>query len=176
MKTINDKIKIYAYKHNGDFHRLWPETILLSETKDYYVTASPYKSRVIENNNHYWFTKEVAISYFSKKRWFNIIIMFKENEVVYYCNLASPVLVELDSLKYIDYDLDYKYFVNSQKTKVLDRKEFNVNKYKYRYPTWVENKIHKEMKILQEWVKNEICPFSKEFREKWYEEYNSRRK
>lgn len=169
------QIKVYAYKHNGDFHRMWPDTYLLSETKDYYVTGTYVKSKVIESNNHFWYTKEPALCYFSTKRWFNIIIMFKEREIVYYCNLASPILKELDSLKYIDYDLDYKYFVNTNKTKVLDRKEFNINKFKYNYPEWTEKKILKEMKILQSWVKNEIGPFSESFRNKWYKELMDKR-
>lgn len=160
--------KIYAYKHNGDFHRMWSESEVLQETKDYMVLNTKNNTRVIESTNHCWYTKEEAICYFSKKRWFNIIIMYKPNEVVYYCNLASPILLELDTLKYIDYDLDLKYFVNSKKIVILDKKEFAVNKFKYEYPEWLEEKVQQELKILTTWAKNEIGPFSAEFRDNWH--------
>lgn len=162
--------KIFAYKHNGDFHRLWSESNIIYENKDYIVAYTKVNTRVIESSNHCWYTKEDAICYFSKKRWFNIIIMYKPNEVVYYANLASPILVELDTLKYIDYDLDLKYFVNSKRINILDRKEFAVNKHKYEYPKWVEEKVVSELKILTTWAKHEIGPFSKEFRDKWIKE------
>lgn len=162
--------KIYAYKHNGDFHRLWSESEILLETKDYFVTKTLSKVKVIEAENRYWYTKEPAICYFSKKRWFNIIIIYKDNEVLYYCNMASPILRELNALKYIDYDLDLKYFVNSKKIKVLDRREYMVNKEKYHYPDWIDIKLEKELKILQTWAKNEIGPFSKEFRDNLFEQ------
>lgn len=169
----NTKIKTYAYKHNGQFHRVWTENFLLNETKDYYIVATNQNVRVIETKNHFWYTKEPAINYFSKKHWFNIIVMFKEKEIVYYCNLASPVLFEAGVLKYIDYDLDVKYYVESKKMKILDRKEFSVNKGSFEYPEWLVSKIYNELSILQKWIKNEMGPFSPKFREKWYEQMRS---
>lgn len=162
-----NKIKIFAYKHNGEFHRLWTESEILVETKDYYIISTPQKVKILENGHHVWYTKEPAIGYFSKKRWFNIIAIYKEKEVMYYCNIASPILKELNALKYIDYDLDVKYFTKSKKIKVLDRKEFAVNKEKYNYPDWICSVVEKELKTLQVWAKNEIGPFSKEFRDKF---------
>ena len=166
----NDKVVTYAYKHDGSFHRVWTNNTLLCHTKDYYIVGTDENVRVIETKNHYWFTKEPALNYFSKKRWFNIIIMFKEKDIVYYCNLATPILEEMGTLKYIDYDLDVKYYVNSKKIKILDKNEFNVNKFKYKYPEWIEERVLEELKILQSWMKNEIGPFSPQFREKWYKE------
>ena len=61
-------LKIYAYKHPGDFHRMWRETKIVKETKDYYVTYTPRRTFVIENNGSKWHTKEDAICYFSKKK------------------------------------------------------------------------------------------------------------
>ncbi|MGL5020856.1 MAG: DUF402 domain-containing protein [Mycoplasmatales bacterium] len=165
-----NKIKIFAYKHNGDFHRLWSKSEIVLETKDYFITKTPNRVRVIEQESHFWFTKEPAICYFSKKRWFNIIIIFRPNDVLYYCNIASPILKELETLKYIDYDLDLKYFVSSKKIKILDRNEYIENKEKYNYPEWIDKKVERELKILHTWAKNEIGPFSQEFRDKFFAE------
>ncbi len=165
-------IDIFAYKHSGEFHRKWHDIEILSETKDYIITHSKPKTKVLESSGNYWYTKEPAICYFSKKRWFNIIIMYKGHEVVYYCNLASPILKELNSLKYIDYDLDLKYFSNTKTSVILDKKEFKQHSMDYDYPQWVIDVVLKETKILQEWAKNEQGPFSLEFREHWYNKIN----
>ncbi len=167
---MSKKIKIYAYKHDGSFHRNWTSSEILVETKDYFITYTPSRIRVLESNNNSWGTKEPAIGYFSKKRWFNITIIYRNDEIMYYCNLASPILKELNSLKYIDYDLDVKYYVNADSMKILDKNEYQTNKLKYDYPEWIDKKVQKELKVLVSWLKHEVGPFSEEFRQKWYKE------
>lgn len=165
MSEIN---KIYAYKHDGTFHRMWDKVKLLKETKDYYICANYKKSKVYEKNNIFWRTHENAILYYSKNHWFNILIMFKKDKIVYYCNLATPAILEQDSIKYIDYELDVKYFVETRDMVLLDQNEYDYYKVKYDYPKWILSKIEKEKNILFEWIKNETGPFSEEFRKKWY--------
>lgn len=41
--------------------------------------------------------------------------MIRENGVSYYCNLASPFVLDNEALKYIDYDLDVKVFADGEK-------------------------------------------------------------
>ncbi len=41
--------------------------------------------------------------------------MIREKGVSYYCNLASPFLLDDEALKYIDYDLDIKVFPDGEK-------------------------------------------------------------
>lgn len=166
------EINIFAYKHDGSFHRKWFDEQILSETKDYIITASPTHTKVLESRGNFWVTKEPAICYFSKKRWFNIIVMYKENEVVYYCNLASPILKELNSLKYIDYDLDIKYYASTKRVLILDKKEFKHNATLYEYPDWISEQVLRETKVLQNWAKNEIGPFSEDFRLFWKDKIN----
>ena len=36
--------------------------------------------------------------------------MIRDNGISYYCNLASPFVLDKEALKYIDYDLDVKVF------------------------------------------------------------------
>ncbi len=164
---MSKSVNVFAYKHDASFHREWFDEEILLETKDYLITHSPVSTTVLESRGIYWQTKEPAICYFSKKRWFNIIIMFKPTEIVYYCNLATPILKELNTLKYIDYDLDLKYYTDTKKIIILDKKEFKLNKELYDYPNWIINQINREVKVLQNWAKNEIGPFSVTFRENW---------
>lgn len=167
MRNIN---KIYAYKHNGDFHRVSQKVELLKETKDYFIIKNKKGNEVYESKNYRWRTREDAIFYFSKHHWFNIILMYKKDSIVYYCNLATPPIYEHESVKYIDYELDVKYYTQDKVVKVLDQKEYEINQKKFGYSDKLMEQIESELKILKKWIKLEIGPFSKEFREKYKEE------
>lgn len=167
METISH----YAYKYNGDFHRYWQDAIKLSETRDYIITSTPKNTNVIEGDGYFWKSRELAINYFSKDKWYNVIIMFKDDEVVYYCNLASPCLIEANSIKYIDYDLDVKYFPSTKQIKVLDRNEYSVNSKRYHYPQQIKQIIEKQLKEIKYLMLNEIGPFDPAFANKWQEFY-----
>lgn len=164
MKDIN---KVYAYKHDGSFHRMTDKVELLKETKDYYIVLNRAGNHVQEVKDHRWKTKEKAVIYFSKNHWFNIMVMYKKNRIVYYCNLASPIMYEQQSLKYIDYDLDVKYFVDTKDILILDENEYKFHSKKYQYSPKIAQKIESEMKVLKNWIKHEIGPFSKEFRDRY---------
>lgn len=165
------KLDHYAYKYNGDFHRYWQNAIKLSETRDYIITCTPQNTNVIEGDGYFWKSRELAINYFSKDKWFNVIIMFKDNEIVYYCNLASPCLIESNSVKYIDYDLDVKYYTTTKQIKVLDRNEYITNGKKYHYPVQIKQIIEKQLKEIKFLMKNEVGPFDPKFAEKWQQYY-----
>ncbi len=165
------KIGHYAYKYNGSFHRYWQDAIKLAETRDYIITATPKGTNVIEGDGYFWRSRELAINYFSKDKWFNVIIMYKDNEIVYYCNLASPCLIESNSIKYIDYDLDVKYFPKTKQIKILDRNEFKNNSELYNYPTEILNIVEKQLEEIKFLMENEIGPFEPNFATKWKDYY-----
>ncbi len=167
METIGH----YAYKYDGSFHRFWQDAIKLDETRDYVITTTPKGTNVVEGDGYFWRSRELAINYFSKEKWFNVIIMYKDDEVVYYCNLASPCLIEAKSIKYIDYDLDVKYFPASKKIKVLDLNEYKSNSQIYKYPKSVRDIIENQLEEVQYMMKNEIGPFHPDFAQKWKRHY-----
>lgn len=167
-----EKIGHYAYKHDGTFHRYWQDAIKLGETRDYIITTTPKGTNVIEGDGYFWRSRELAINYFSKEKWYNVIIMFKDDEIVYYCNLASPCLYETKSIKYIDYDLDVKYFSKTKKIKVLDANEYKINAENYKYPKLVMEIVEKQLEELKYLMENEIGPFAPEFATKWKKKYN----
>ena len=75
---IGDKRQIQCYKHNGKIHRAWDEAILLDEKKDYMVFGNN-KTIVTKAEGITWKTKEPAIMYFFKDKWYNIIAQLKKD-------------------------------------------------------------------------------------------------
>ena len=117
-----DFITIKSYKHDGSLHRTWRDTMVL-KTSDNAIIGCNDHTLVTEADGRRWVTREPALIYFHKHYWFNIVTMIRDNGVSYYCNLASPSVMDREALKYIDYDLDVKVFPNGEK-RLLDVDEY----------------------------------------------------
>ncbi len=123
---IGDKFQIQCYKHNGKIHRAWDEAIVLDIKKDYIVFGNN-KTKVTEAQGTWWKTKEPAIMYFFKNEWYNIISQIKKDGIYYYCNIATPFIIEEGTIKYIDYDLDLRIYPSGE-FKILDKLEYEYHK------------------------------------------------
>ena len=129
-----------------------------------------YKTLVIESDGRTWHTKEPAIMFFSKKHWFNIIGQLKKTGIYYYCNIASPFIIEKNTIKYIDYDLDLRVFPDGS-FKVLDRGEYNYHKKIMNYSDDIDKILKQELTILINKVREKEYPFNKETIEIYYKLY-----
>ncbi|AIM64593.1 hypothetical protein WS105_1003 [Weissella ceti] len=125
---------------------------------------------VIEDDGRRWVTREPAIVYFHRKYWFNIVAMLRENGVSYYCNLASPFVLDKEALKYIDYDLDVKVFPDGER-RLLDADEYEVHKARWQYPADIDFILKEHVKILVDWIEQERGPFSQAYVDLWYRRY-----
>ncbi len=164
-----DILKIHKYKHDGQIDRSWNEATYLDEDNDYMIFAN-YKSLVIEKDGRTWRTKEPAIMYFSKKNWFNIIGQIKKSGIYYYCNIASPYIIEDDTIKYIDYDLDLRVFPDGS-FKILDRGEYQYHKKKMNYSEQLDKILKSELTNLINKARNKEYPFNKNSINYYYNEY-----
>jgi protein associated with RNAse G/E len=128
---INTWIEVQSYKHNGDLHRAWQRNFVLENNDDWLIVASRV-TPVIEGNGRVWYTREPAVTFFSKKMWFNAIGMIKPGGIAFYVNIASPTLIDGNVAKYIDYDLDFK-MSETDKLSSLDHNEFlkHIKSYEY---------------------------------------------
>ncbi len=168
-KKIGKKYIIHSYKHNGKIHRAWDEAVLLEETKEYLVFGNNC-TKVTEADGRSWKTKEPAIMYFFFNRWFNIIGQLKKDGIYYYCNMASPFLIEDNAIKYIDYDLDLRVFSNGN-IKILDKGEYKYHKIKMNYNESIDIILKKELDSLIDMVKKKEIAFNEENIKKYYEKY-----
>jgi len=163
------RLQIQCYKHNGKIHRNWNEAVLLDIKDDYMVFANN-KTQVIESEGNVWKTKEPAIMYFFKDRWYNIIAQLKKDGIYYYCNIATPFVIEDNTIKYIDYDLDLRIFPTGE-YKILDRLEYKYHKKIMNYSDDLDLVIKNALTDLINDYKNGSIMFDKNMNYEYYNMY-----
>lgn len=155
---IGDRFEIQCYKHNGKIHRAWDEAVVLDIKKDYIVFGNN-RTKVTEAQGTFWKTKEPAVMYFFKNEWFNIISQMKKDGVYYYCNIATPFIIEENCIKYIDYDLDLRVFPTGE-YKILDRLEYEYHKKIMGYSNELDIVINKSLQQLIDIYKHHSIVFN----------------
>ena len=166
---IGDLYQIQCYKHDGKIHRAWNEAVLLDVKKEYMVFGNN-KTMVTESEGSTWKTKEPAVMYFFKDKWYNIIVQMKKNGIYYYCNIASPFIIEEDTIKYIDYDLDLRIFPRGD-FKILDKLEYEYHKKKMKYSKKLDTVIQNAMNDLIKEYCSGAPMFNKQKNIKYKNEY-----
>lgn len=170
MSNIGRWIGIQSYKHDGSMHRSWDRGLILENNENYLVLATK-RAKVIESNGRRWFTKEPAVTIFSKKEWWNVICMLKKDGVCYYCNIASPAVVLYDHVSYIDYDLDAKLFPSGD-IRVLDEKEYLSNKEAFNYSEELDTVLKYSTRMVLRRMVNKEFPFVDAKIDEYYEKFN----
>ena len=165
-----DFITIKSYKHDGSLHRTWRDTMVLKTSENALIGCNDH-TLVTESDGRTWHTKEPAVLYFFKNQWFNIIGQCKKNGIYYYCNIASPYIIEEGTIKYIDYDLDLRVFPDGS-FKVLDRGEYKYHKSIMNYSDDLDMILKSELTTLINMVRNKDPMFNKETIEKYNHIYN----
>ena len=166
---VGDKLTIHCYKHNGKIDRISGEAIVLDETDEYLVCANN-KVKLIENDGRSHRTKEIAILFFYKKEWYDILAQLKKYGLFYYCNIASPYIIDGNIIKYIDYDLDLRIFPDGT-FKVLDKNEYRYHKITMRYSEEIDIIVQDSLNKLIENKSINAFPFKKEVIEHYYKIY-----
>lgn len=163
---------VQAYKHDGHLHRQWTPAYLVEETDDYWALASR-ASLVTEADGRRWMTKEHAIFFLFKKKWMNVICMMKKGGgICYYVNIASPTILDQGMLRYIDYDLDVKYYPD-ETIKQLDEQEFERHILTYAYKPELTNAARKSFREVIAMVEHKAFPFVDEEIEKLFDKFTA---
>ena len=169
MSCVGRWLGIQCFKHNGTLHRCWDRGLVLENNPDFVVIATK-RAKVIESNGRRWFTKEPAVTIFSKKEWWNVICMIKTDGICYYCNIASPSIVNKDYIKYIDYDLDTKLFTNNE-IRVLDEKEYAHHRATYQYGDDLDTVLKYTTQVTIKRMKERVFPFDDERIRKYFDQF-----
>ena len=171
---VGDRLTIHCYKHDGKLHRTWDEATVL-EINDDVLICGNNKTTVTESDGRSHKTNEPAVMFFYRNRWFNVIGQFKSQGLFYYCNIATPYLIDDGIIKYIDYDLDLRVFPDGG-FRVLDRNEYNYHRKLMHYPEELDQILKNELSGLIEMKKANLGPFNKENINKYYDIYRDIKK
>lgn len=163
------KLTIHCYKHNGKLHRIWDEATVLSNTEEVLICANNC-TMVTENDGRSHKTTEPAILFFYKKHWFNVIAQLKPYGLFYYCNIATPYLIDEGIIKYIDYDLDLRVFPDGG-YRILDKNEYKYHKKIMNYSREIDLIVQKELDCLIKMKEKNIGPFNGNVVSTYYELY-----
>ena len=162
-------IEVQGYKHDGRMHRIWDSVYVVEETDEYIVVASK-RTKVIEHDFRVWYTKEPAVMIYFKNKWMNIISMFKKSGITYYVNLASPYVLDQGFIKYIDYDLDLKFYPND-KIRLIDVKEYGYHRKKYAYGDDIDTILKYNIGSIKKMMENKEFPFIDSKIEEYYKKF-----
>ena len=166
---VGDRLTINCYKHNGKIHRSWDEAVVLDVLEDTLVVANN-KCKVVENDGRSYHTNEPAIIFFYKNKWYNIIAQLKTHGLFYYCNIATPYVIDEDIIKYIDYDLDLRVFPDGG-FRVLDRNEYKYHKKIMHYSDDLDLVLRSELTNLIDAKRKNEGPFDRQVIDKYYQRY-----
>lgn len=169
--VIGKKYCIHSYKHDGKIHRAWDEAVLLEIHDDYLIFGNE-KTKVVESDGRTWHTKEPAVLYFFKNSWYNVIGQYKKDGIYYYCNIASPFIIEDDTIKYIDYDLDLRVFPDGS-FKVLDYGEYKYHKNIMGYSKVIDKILKEELSELISHARAKNMAFTPGTVEHYYDIYEN---
>ncbi|AIO19319.1 hypothetical protein KQ51_01443 [Candidatus Izimaplasma bacterium HR1] len=167
--NVQRDIQIQSYKHDESLHRIWEKATVIEESEDHIVVVNK-RTKVIESNGRFWHTREPSVTWFYKDKWYNIIGIIKQDGIHFYCNIASPYLIDDEALKYIDYDLDIKV-IDDFSYNVLDRNEYNKHKTRMAYSSKLKNILETELENLKLMIENREEPFNHDLIKSYYNKY-----
>ncbi len=171
---VGDRLRIECYKHNGLLDCTNDEAIVLEITEDYLVVANDH-TKLTEHDGRTHRTREPAVLFFYKHSWFNVIGQLKRQGLFYYCNIATPYIIDNGAIKYIDYDLDLRVFPDGG-FRILDRNEYKYHKKIMHYSDELDAIVHYELNHLIELKKQEKGPFEPGIVVKFYEKFRKMKK
>lgn len=166
---VGTSVYIQSFKHDGTLHRTWCKGFVLEADEDHYIVVTN-RAWVIEADGRRWLTREPAVCFFYKHKWFNVISMIRHSGIYYYCNLASPSLYDGEAIKNIDYDLDVKLYPDGG-YQILDENEYAEHARIMNYPKEVMDIVETEMNMLIDHMDKAEEPFTQECIDHYYKMY-----
>ncbi|WP_373435973.1 DUF402 domain-containing protein [Metamycoplasma equirhinis] len=156
---MGEIITIQAFKYDGSLYRQYEGAKIVANFDDFVVVLL-IKSKVMEDNIN-WVVSDPILFFFAKNKFYNASITLNKRKDNYiYINLASPFFIEDGIIKYIDFDIDIKSYVDKD-FNVIDWQDFKESIVKYNYSLKLIYKIYDELDFLQEQHKTKNGIFSK---------------
>jgi protein associated with RNAse G/E len=130
-------VTILATNYDGSLHWTHPAT-LLQATDHTVTTQTPPDTRVTTETGFYVSPFETRAHYW-RDRWFNVIRLETPGEGLYgyYCNVATPVEFDGETVHYVDLQLDVRVLADGAgalEHRLVDEDDFVAARQRYGYP------------------------------------------
>ena len=159
----NQQITVNSRKYDGSIRRTW--TCELAESVgDLHKFVGVFDRDVDHDELGLIRKGTISHEYYWLSRWFNVFRFHEPDGTFrnFYCNIGMPPTFENGVLDYVDLDIDVlvdKVF----NYKVLDQKEFEANRKKFRYSAEISLQVENNLRELIRMIESKEFPFCKNF-------------
>ncbi|HMT08851.1 MAG TPA: DUF402 domain-containing protein [Pyrinomonadaceae bacterium] len=149
MKKSNS-ITVNSRKYDGTLSRSW-ECEVISRAEHAIKLRGVFAKTVEHRELGTIDAGTVSVEYFSADLWFNVFRFESPNGEFrnLYANICIPPKISDRRVDYVDLDIDVVSWPDGRVV-VLDEKEFEENRYKFKYPKEVMEKVKATIALLIE--------------------------
>ena len=137
------EVTVRATNYDGQAHWVHPAR-LLQARDDGFVQTETNAGLVVAREAGHFTSPFNTRGHYWPDRWFNVIRLESHDSTTrrwslngYYCNIASPVQFDGQTVGYVDLQLDVRVFAGPEgalRYRLLDEDEFEAARQRYAYP------------------------------------------
>lgn len=157
MNLESKRLTIEALKFDGRPHYSW-DGYVLEQTKDYLLVANTPGRTLHHHHRDALYTYDnYSLEYYPLDADFTVgLDLERTGEMMYYCNICLPPVLQGNTLSFIDLDLDLVH--RNGEWQVVDEDEFLENQQLYNYPPDVIERARASLLNLQRRIAEQQFP------------------
>lgn len=127
------RIHVTSTKYDGSRH--WEFDCEVVREEGSLLVASNHAGQTLTNPKGEWRTPWDTLNHFWTDRWYNVMRCHTSNGRLdnFYCNVATPAVINGDQVTYVDLDLDLRVSAEGR-LEILDEDEFLEHSRRMSYP------------------------------------------
>ena len=157
------RVTIRATNFDGSFHWGHPAWLLRAD-EEIVVTQTDPGLRVDRGDGGEYVSPYETRAHYWPDRWFNVIRLETPGEGLfgYYCNIATPLEFDGETVHYVDLQLDVRVFADAAGSlthRLMDEGEFEEARQRYAYEDELVSRCHSAVDELVRMVETREFPF-----------------
>ncbi len=156
--------QLSALKYDQRLHYTFPATLVSDDGEVMRFHSAP-GANLIHYTRGFQGPQRRCDATFWRERWYNVYANYDEQEVFshLYCNVAMPPVVDANTLRFVDLDLDVRFYPGGR-YEILDEDEFIEHSKQYQYPEWLQARARQALNEVMEAAASKLPPFDMLYR------------
>jgi uncharacterized protein len=130
-------VTVLATNYDGSLH--WTHSATLLQAADHKGTTQTLPDTRVTTESGFYISPFETLAHYWQDRWFNVIRLETPGEGLYgyYCNVATPVDFDGETVHYVDLQLDVRVFADAAgalEHRLVDEDDFEAARERYGYP------------------------------------------